>query len=71
MGRKRAMLLRLDGADMVVVKRYNELNLNNKLVKVTYKMRVTEIAPDGSKAALYLSPTINLENQTYFYLAPF
>lgn len=41
--------------------------LEEEPVKVAYKIRVTEIAKDGSRAAFYLSHAINLENHSYFY----
>lgn len=41
--------------------------MDEQPVKVAYKIRITEVAEDGSRAAFYLSHTINLENHTYFY----
>ena len=46
---------------------YDSFLINEKPTKVAYKIRVTEIDPEGGSAAFYLSHTLNLENDSYFY----
>lgn len=41
--------------------------LKDKPTKVGYKIRVTEIDPEGKKAALYISHAMNMENYSYIY----
>ena len=46
---------------------YDTLLLNDKPTSVAYKIRVVAIDPAGSTASFYLSHTMNLENDSYFY----
>ncbi len=46
---------------------YDTFLLNDKPTSVAYKIRVVAIDPAGSTASFYLSHTMNLENDSYFY----
>lgn len=48
---------------------YDTFNLNNEKEKVAYKIRVMNVAKDGSKADFYLSHVAKLEDSTYCYPA--
>lgn len=46
---------------------YDTFLLNDKPTSVAYKIRVVAIDPTGNTASFYLSHTMNLENDSYFY----
>lgn len=46
---------------------YDTFNIHDKMVPVTYRIRVVDIAADGSTAHFYISHAMNMENFTYFY----
>lgn len=46
---------------------YDQYSVNDELHKVAYKIRVLELAEDGSKCTFYVSHALDLENDRYFY----
>lgn len=46
---------------------YDTFNVNDRELKVAYKIRVMEIATDGSKAKFYMSHVANCEDVSYYY----
>lgn len=46
---------------------YDIFEDEDEVKHITYKIRVVDIASDGSNASFYVSHAINLDNHTYFY----
>jgi len=46
---------------------YDNYNMDNEKGKVAYKIRVIQVAEDGTSAEFYLSHVIKLEDSAYYY----
>lgn len=46
---------------------YDQYTVNDDLHKVAYKLRILELAADGSKCTFYISHALDLDNDSYFY----
>lgn len=46
---------------------YDTFNVEDRLIKVAYKIRVIELSADGTKGRFYLSHVCNVSDFTYYY----